>query len=578
MTTLISATSLSLDFGHGPLFHDLSFTLKLGDRIGLIGHNGCGKSSLLKLLADPENESIQRARACRLQHVEQQLPPEIHALTARRALLETASRLESPPEWQAENLLRELGFDRDAINTPVSALSGGYHTRLLLGRALMQEPNLLLLDEPSNHLDLPSILWLEDFLTRWRGSFLLVSHDPCLLDRVSNKTWFLRDHALYSFDLPCSHAVQALHEADETARARRSAEQKEIDRLDFSRQRVAAWGRAHDNEKLIRKAKSMQKRIDHLKEEQTTVSRGSPWVLQLHGQHLAAKQLVVFEAMKIKPAPEAEVLFEIDDLCLKTGDKVALLGANGSGKSSFLRQCWQSLQTDQDTPGLRYHPGAKLGYYDQSLRQLADGASLSDALYPFAPISEQARKQALIAAGFPFQRHSESVAALSGGERSRLLFLALSLARYHFLWLDEPSNHLDMAGKQQLAEALNAFCGGFILVSHDRQLIEACCRRFWVIQHGRLTEWLDAPSAYQSLFSTPAACEAANSERKDQARPPASTRQDEEALLERLCQLEAWLAADRARKPRHQKPAQQQAWQQEIRQISRQLGITADAV
>ncbi|PJJ21253.1 heme-transporting ATPase [Janthinobacterium sp. 67] len=578
MTTLISTQALQLDTHDGFLFNELAFTLRQGDRIGLIGHNGCGKSTLLGLLSGTREASsgtIHVARACRLQHVEQHLPAELAGLSLYDALL--APVLDQPElHWRVDSLLAELGFDQETAQVPVHSLSGGQHTRLLLGRALLQEPNVLLLDEPSNHLDLPSLLWLEQFLLAWRGAFILVSHDQRLLDNVATRSWILRDSRLYDFDLPCGPALAALAEADMAAAARHAAEQKEIDRLSASSARLALWGRTYDNEDLARKAKTMQRRIDKLKEEQSFVSDGAPWRLSLRGKALAADQLLALDDLNVRAVPQSPVLFHVDQLWLKPGDRIALLGANGSGKSSLLRLCWQAIQAQEERSGLRYHHAANIGYYDQLLKQLADDADLSDALYPFAVQNEAARsqvarKQALIAAGFPYARHGQTVATLSGGERARLLFLGLSLASYHLLLLDEPSNHLDMQGKAELGQALQGFEGGCLLVSHDRDLIETACNRFWVVADGQLEEWPDAASAYARL-----------SVEDGQALTPAPTVEhasavlaDVDVQLERLCELEQLLAEDLARKPRHQKPASQQAWLAELERLNLALGITS---
>ncbi|KAB8062710.1 ABC-F family ATP-binding cassette domain-containing protein [Janthinobacterium violaceinigrum] len=580
MTTLISTQALQLDTHDGFLFHELAFTLRQGDRIGLIGHNGCGKSTLLGLLSGTREATagtIHYSRACRLQHVEQHLPPELASLSLYDALL--APVLEQPElHWRVDSLLAELGFDLDTAQVPVHSLSGGQHTRLLLGRALLQEPNVLLLDEPSNHLDLPSLLWLEQFLLAWRGAFILVSHDQRLLDNVATRSWILRDRRLYDFDLPCGPALAALAEADIAAAARHAAEQKEIDRLSASSARLALWGRTYDNEDLARKAKTMQRRIDKLKDEQSFVSDGAPWRLSLRGKALAADQLLTLDGLDVRAVPASPVLFQVGQLWLKPGDRVALLGANGSGKSSLLRLCWQAIQAQEERTDLRYHKAANIGYYDQSLKQLADTADLSDALYPFAVQNEAARsqvarKQALIAAGFPYARHGQTVATLSGGERARLLFLGLSLASYHLLLLDEPSNHLDMQGKGELGQALQGFAGGCLLVSHDRDLIETACNRFWVVADGGLEEWLDAASAYARLSLEDGQAPASAPRVESTSLAPAQT--DVDVQLERLCELEQLLAQDLARKPRHQKPASQQAWQDEIAQLNRILGITA---
>ena len=575
MTTLISAQALQLDTHDGFLFHELAFTLRQGDRIGLIGHNGCGKSTLLGLLAGTREATagtITQARACRLQHVEQHLPPALAELSLHEALL--APVLDQPElHWRVDSLLAELGFDAGTAQVPVRSLSGGQHTRLLLGRALLQEPNVLLLDEPSNHLDLPSLLWLEQFLLAWRGAFILVSHDQRLLDNVATRSWIMRDGRIHDVDLPCGPALLALAEADAAAAARHASEQKEIDRLAVSSTRLALWGRMYDNEGMARKAKNMQRRIDKLKEEQAFVSDGAPWRLSLHGKALAADQLLAFDGLEVRAAADAACLFRIDQLWLKPGDRIALLGANGSGKSSLLRLCWQAIQGQHERPGLRWHRAAHIGYYDQSLKLLADDAALSDALYPFtltneAARSQVARRQALIGAGFAYARHGQAVATLSGGERARLLFLGLSLAHYHLLLLDEPSNHLDLQGKRELAQALQGYEGGCLLVSHDRDLIEAACNRFWVVADGRLEEWPDAASAYARLNT--------GQGQSASIPPPAITLAapvDSERQLERLCELEQLLAEDLARKPRHQKPASQLAWRLELDELNRLLAL-----
>ena len=577
MTTLISTQALQLDTHDGFLFNELAFTLRQGDRIGLIGHNGCGKSTLLGLLSgmrEATSGTIHVARACRLQHVEQHLPAELASLSLYDALL--APVLEQPElHWRVDSLLAELGFDVETAQVPVHSLFGGQHTRLLLGRALLQEPNVLLLDEPSNHLDLPSLLWLEQFLLTWRGAFILVSHDQRLLDNVATRSWILRDSRLYDFDLPCGPALAALAEADIAAAARHAAEQKEIDRLAVSSTRLALWGKIYDNVGMARKAKSMQRRIDKLQDEQSFVSDGAPWRLTLRGKALAADQLLALDALEVRAVPASPLLFHVGQLWLKPGDRVALLGANGSGKSSLLRLCWQAIQAQEERSDLRYHHAANIGYYDQSLRQLSDTADLSDALYPFAVQNEAARsqvarKQALISAGFPYARHGQTVATLSGGERARLLFLGLSLASYHLLLLDEPSNHLDMQGKAELGQALRGFEGGCLLVSHDRDLIETACNRFWVVADGQLEEWLDAASAYARLSAEdgPALTPAP---RVEQA---SAVLGDVDVQLERLCELEQLLAEDLARKPRHQKPASQQAWLAELERLNQVLGIS----
>ena len=569
MSTLLTAQSLRVDTAFGTLFDALSFTLKKGDRLGLIGDNGCGKSTLLKILDGsdaPASGVVSLAGHCLMARIEQHLPESIYPLTMLDAVLAQLPAAEREGlRWKAESLLASMGFTVADTALLSATLSGGQHTRLLLARALIREPDLLLLDEPSNHLDLPTLLWLEQFLQRWPGSFVLVSHDRQLLDAVTNGSWILRDKTLHAFALPCTAARQALAERDESDALRFKAEQKEIDRVSASAKRLATWGKVYDNEDLSRKAKQMERQVERLKESQTEVTAGSPWTLTLRGDALRADRLLEMENLAVPPAPGLPALFTADIARLKSGDRVAIVGRNGCGKSSLMKLIWQQFCAGTREDELKIHPRVSLGYYDQTLHQLPDDATLLDALEPFAPHPGD-RKMALISAGFPWARHGQKVSVLSGGERSRLLFVGLTLARYSLLMLDEPTNHLDMEGKEALTETLQQFEGGVLLVSHDRQLISQSCNRFWLIEDGRLSEWHDAQAVFERLRDgsglNVAPVESAVSIR---------VQEPSEDLLERLIMLETQLEDDLARKLKHQKPLLQAQWREEIAAITAKL-------
>ncbi len=574
MTTLLSAQSVGIDTAFGPLLAEVSFSLKKGDRIGLIGHNGCGKSTLLKILSGDLPASagtVTPSHQCLMARVEQHLPEALYHCTLLEAVLTgLADGQHQPERWQGEVLLAELGFDRAAWDLTAGTLSGGQHTRLLLARALIRQPDLLLLDEPSNHLDLPTLLWLEQFLNGWNGSFVLVSHDGRLLDSVTNCTWILRDKTLQYFRLSCSQARIALQEQDLADELRHQAEQKEIDRVEKSAKRLAVWGHVYDNEDLSRKAKQMEKQVVRLKDQQTTLSAGNQWRLRLSGEALPADRLLALEQLAIRPAPTAPVLFSLDHLQVKSGDRIALVGRNGCGKSSLLHFLWQQYQ-QASCQGAVFHPRVRIGYYDQSLQQLYDEDSLSDALSHFAPLTEDQRKMALIGAGFPYLRHQQKVSTLSGGERSRLLFVALTLANYSLLLLDEPTNHLDMEGKEELAATLQQFAGAVLLVTHDRTLMEQSCNRYWLIDDRQLSEWHDLLPIYTTLSGGGNAERVISPERAPLAEPAISTNEDH--LLATLVALEHKLEEDITRKPKHQKPQLQQQWRREIAEINGKLGL-----
>ncbi|MGX5085875.1 ABC-F family ATP-binding cassette domain-containing protein [Enterobacter sp. UPMP2052] len=569
MSTLLTAQSLRVDTAFGTLFDALSFTLKKGDRIGLLGDNGCGKSTLLKILDgtdSPAAGSVSLAGHCLVARIEQHLPESLFPLTMLDAVLAQLAQSERESlRWRAETLLASMGFSAQDMALQSATLSGGQHTRLLLARALIREPDLLLLDEPSNHLDLPTMLWLEQFLQNWSGSFVLVSHDRQLLDAVTNGSWILRDKTLHHFALPCTAARRALVAKDESDAQRFKAEQKEIDRVAASAKRLATWGKVYDNEDLARKAKQMEKQVERLKESQTEVTAGSQWTLTLRGDALRADRLLEMENLEVPPAPGLPALFSVEAARLKSGDRVAIVGRNGCGKSSLMKLIWRHFRGELTDARLKIHPRVSPGYYDQTLHQLPDASSLLDALEPFAPDPHN-RKMALISAGFPWARHGQKVSTLSGGERSRLLFVGLTLARYSLLMLDEPTNHLDMEGKEALADTLQQFAGGVLLVSHDRQLISQSCNRFWLIEDGMLTEWHDADAVFARLREASGIAPQAAS-----SRPAEQTLSSADDLLERLVTLETLLEEDLARKPKHQKPQLQAQWRKEIEVIEAQL-------
>ncbi|MGR5358691.1 ABC-F family ATP-binding cassette domain-containing protein [Vibrio chagasii] len=591
MTTLISTSPISYDLTSCRLFDGLSFTIKKGDRIGLIGSNGCGKSTLLRLLNKDLPDfvgNVSFASNAVVALIEQHLPKRLLSLSMLDAVTDNLPlNMQQTEQWRAQITLSNLGFDESYWNQPIGTLSGGQYARVLVARALILEPDVLLLDEPSNHLDLPTLLWLEQFLRDWRGTFVMVSHDQRLLDHVTDSTWVLRDKRILSFSQRCTEARKALEDKDRTDAERQQAEKKEIDRIEKSAHRLAIWGRDFDNEGLSRKAKSMEKRAEGLRSTMTRLDSVEPWTLSLSGESMKANRLLELSEVPITAADDQAPLFEVLFQQIKSGDRVAVLGKNGSGKSSLLKVLWANYQASQLGDNDYFHPNAEVGYYDQSLHQLRDDHSLLDSLYSFYPVSQEARKMALISAGFSYERHEQKIAELSGGERSRLLFVGLSLAKYHFLLLDEPTNHLDIEGKEELANCLTQFDGGLLLVSHDRELIEKSCNRFWYINDGQLMEMTYLDAVYEAMsvshqghnvepcsatiLSNSKACVDSGSEllkTDDQ-----QSQNDEEGLLERLFELEELLSKDQARKAKHQKPDLQVKWQQEIVRINAMLEL-----
>ena len=327
--SFISAIELSYQAGSKPLFEGLSFSIEAGDRIGLVGHNGCGKSTLLQLLLtqvpiDAGQLHIQRGLNIGL--VEQFLSSALESVSARQAVLDRIPADEQVIRgYQVETLLQQLGFDEATLERPLQTLSGGQKNLILFARAIIQEPELLLLDEPGNHMDSKAMYFLKRYLSQPDvPSFLMISHDRDLLDSVTQRTLWLRDERGYAFNLPYSEAKVALAAQDEAARKTREAEEKEIDKLKVSAKRLATWGKVYDNEDLARKAKSMEKRIDKLEDSKTFVSRGSGLRLKVDAEFLKAKQVFIYEHETIA-SPDGRELFKVADLNFRPGDRIALL-------------------------------------------------------------------------------------------------------------------------------------------------------------------------------------------------------------------------------------------------------------
>ncbi|MBJ7556958.1 ABC-F family ATP-binding cassette domain-containing protein [Marinomonas spartinae] len=577
--SLISVIELSYQAGSKHLFDSLSFSIESGDRIGLVGHNGCGKSTLLKLLLGEltlDSGQLHRQRGLKIGLVEQFLSPELEAISAHQAVLDNIPADEQVVRgYQVDTLLQQLGFDEATLQRPLNTLSGGQKNLVLFARAIIQEPELLLLDEPGNHMDSQAMYCLKRYLSLPdTPSFLMISHDRDLLDSVTQRTLWLRDGRCYAFHLPYSQAKVALAESDEAARKTREAEEKEIDKLKASAKRLATWGKVYDNEDLARKAKSMEKRIDKLEINKTFVTQGSGLSLKVDSEFLKTKQVFVFENETIS-SPDGRPLFSIADLNFRPGDRIALLGVNGSGKSSCIEHLIKVHQQnvgEQSTT--RFNPNVRIGYFDQELEQFNVELGIADWIRQNCTASQEEIRRVLIQWGFPYLDHGRRVNVLSGGERARILLLTFLLEQPNLLIMDEPTNHIDLQGKEELESDLTQEGISLLFTSHDQRFIENIATRFWWIHNGQLVELHDSDVYFTSqgddAGSKPSAFTDASPLFPEESVATAAMTEDER-ILERICELERLLEEDLARKPKRQKPAKQQQWQKELNVLNQQL-------
>jgi len=564
MATLLSARGLTQHAGDRILFSGLDLTLEDGARLGLVGHNGSGKTTLLGLLAgerEPDGGEVVRRRGAIVGRVEQFLAADLAERGAGEAVLAALPEARRHETWVAEAMLAELGFRGQETGYTAGQLSGGQQNRLMLARALVAEPDLLLLDEPTNHLDVATLTVFERVLTSFRGSLLLVSHDRTFLDAVTRSTLFLRDGRLYRFDLPYSEARRALSDADEAARERRRAEERRIDEMKVSAKRLATWGKVYDNEKLARRAKSMEKRIEELESTRTFVTTGSPLDLSLEARDLRAKEVLRVQDLDVRPPGERGRLFHIGEMLIRPGERVGLLGANGAGKSTFIRRLIEVARSERRDGRVRFGPRVTVGYYDQELAEASSDEAMNEFISRRTSADDGTVKQRLIAAGFPYRDHGKRVSSMSGGERARLLFVMLALDAPNFLVLDEPTNHIDIAGREQLEAELLASPAAVLITAHDRQFLDRVVARWMCIRDGKLIEISGPERFYASLEDGSGAA-------ADRAFPDEPEANEaalaHELLLERIVDLEAKLEADLARKPKFQKPDLQAAWRREI--------------
>ena len=549
------------------LFQNLDLTINADDKIGLVGHNGSGKSTLLSILngsEQPDAGDLSRNRDLHLETVEQFIDPALNGMALLEALVEKLPGEEKlSSTYKAEQLLNKLGFSEREYGFKVKDLSGGQQNRLMFARALITDPNLILFDEPTNHLDLKTLLIFERYLQEMRAGFLIISHDREFLDSVTRRTVFLRDERIYNFDMPYTRARIELDEQDLAAQTARQTEEKNIKRLEASAHRLALWGKVYDNEKFARKAKSMEKRIDKLKDDKTFVTQGSGLNLSIDVGSAQANRMLHIESRDIV-SPDQKPLFHIEDLMIRPGERVALLGHNGVGKTTLINLVMEKYRHDKSGDIVKFNPQCDIGYYDQELQLLDESPGLMETLRNHCGGPDTTYKSSLIKAGFPYRELDKRVGVLSGGEKARLMFLIIKLNRPNFLILDEPTNHIDIQGKEELEQQILESNATVLITSHDRRFVDNIADRFVLISNGQLKEINFPIEFYQMEVPVTQTV-------KHRSSVPNQLPTNSEDLLTRIVELETLLNADLARKPRFQKPKLQAAWKDELEELNKKL-------
>ncbi len=502
--SLIAFKDLSLTRGK-TLFAGLDLSIAKGDRLGLVAANGRGKSSLLRLIAGMEEAtagSVTRARGTVAAFAPQDPPAKLLSLTLHDAVRDALDAETAETEgWRVDVLLDDLAVDEALRSRPVRSLSGGWQRVMLLARAAVIEPDLLLLDEPTNHLDIGRIGVLERFLASLPRDCAVVaaSHDRAFLDDATTRTLFLRPRDSADFALPYSRARRALDEHDAAQDRQFENDMRKVRALRQQAAKLKNIGINSGSDLLVVKTKQLSERADRLEEKARPAHHDrSAGTIRLANGGSHAKALVTIGETAIA-APDGRVLFRTGKLWIENGDRIALLGANGAGKSRLVARVRAALEgSDTDIRGAA---SLKLGHSDQALSQLDGFPTPWEAVKRSSDLADQQARAQLAGVGIALDAQTAPIARLSGGQRARLAMLILRLAQPNFYLLDEPTNHLDIEGQDMLEAELIEQGAACLLVSHDRAFIRAVATRIWVIDGKRLVEVEDPGPVFDRLLA-----------------------------------------------------------------------------
>src|SRR6266571_4024240 len=576
-TAMIRLSQVTLRRGIKPLLENVDVTLNPGDKIGLIGANGSGKSSLFALLRGElhaDKGEVDYPARLRVAHVAQETPAlerpaleySIDGDTTLRRLereLAAADAAAYTVRSRAEQLLHGLGFSHEQMGEPVASFSGGWRMRLNLAQALMCPSDLLLLDEPTNHLDLDAILWLEEWLKRYSGTLLVVSHDRDFLDGVVDVVAHIDAKKLRRYSGNYSSFERQRAASVVLAAAQYEKQQRERAHLESFINRFRA---------KATKAKQAQSRMKMLAkmEELAPLHVSAPFSFEFREPLKAPDPLLLLEdadaGYKMDGAPDKAVVRNIN-FSLQSGQRYGLLGINGAGKSTLIKTVAGELKPLAGKA--IFNKGLAVGYFAQHQIEMLrhDESPLRHLSRIARNTREQDMRNYLGGFAFPGDMATTSIETFSGGEKARLALALIVWQRPNLLLLDEPTNHLDLETREALTVALAQFEGTLVLVSHDRHLLRATTDQFLIVAEGRLQPFDGDLDDYRDwLFRTKLAPEreaaplpeakkaapATANEHREQKRKEAEARQRQsearKPIESRIKRLEGKMAKLSARK------------------------------
>ena len=597
---MISIDNLTVSFGGWTLFDEVSFLVNPKDRIGLVGKNGAGKTTLLRIITGEQQATsgaVTRNSDCTIGYLPQQMKvadtttlidetakafaeviaieneiEQITAALAERDDYESAEyeqlmhRLDEcnnryhilggdSRDADIEKTLLGLGFRREDFNRPTSQFSGGWRMRIELAKLLLRRPSLFLLDEPTNHLDIESIQWLEEYLRNYNGAVLLISHDRAFLDNVTNRTIEISLGKIYDYKVPYSKYVVLRRERREQQMAAYENQQRMIEKTEEFIERFRY---------KPTKSNQVQSRIKQLERlERIEVDEEDLSTLNIKFPPAPRTGQIVAEVKEVGKSFGAKHVFSGANFVIERGEKIALVGRNGEGKTTLARMLVGELTPSEGS--IRLGANVDVGYYAQNQEDLMDGEiTVFDTLDRVAVGDIRTRLRDILGA-FLFRGEDidKKVKVLSGGERSRLAMARLMLSPHNLLIMDEPTNHMDMRSKDILKEALMRFDGTVIVVSHDREFLDGMVDKIYEFRDGGVKEYLGgiyyllekrkveslaeierkaAPTTTQKEGATTSSGKLSYEQKKEQEKQIRKLRKAVEAIEAELADIEAQIA------------------------------------
>lgn len=530
---MISINSVTVSYGGFTLLSDINFNISEQDKIGLVGKNGAGKSTMLKLicgLQNPTTGKIAVPGSVKIGYLPQimehhkgksvidetmtafqemfDLEAELERVTAELGertdyesesysklivhLNELNDRLailrNDAPEVQAEKTLLGLGFKYEELGRPTETFSQGWNMRIELAKILLGKPDVMLLDEPTNHLDIESIEWLEDYLKNCRCSIVLISHDCKFLDNVTNRTIEIMLGKIHDYKVPYSKYLELRKERLAQQRAAYENQQRMIEKTEDFIERFRY---------KPTKSNQVQSRVKQLEKlERIEVDMEDKSALSVKFPPAPRSGDIVYKAENLTLGYDSKIVFSGAEIEIRRGEKVALVGRNGEGKTTLMRAITGSLRPMEGTSRVGYN--VSIGYYEQNQEDVLDKQDTVFGTLDRIAVGDIRLKLRDILAAFLFKGEDidKKVAVLSGGERARLAMAKLMLRPYNLLCLDEPTNHMDILSKDILKQALKAYDGTLVVVSHDRDFLDGLVDKVYEFRDGQVKEFLGGVSDF----------------------------------------------------------------------------------